>query len=85
MAIKARRKVINTQMNKEIKVIKLGTHRTLRWIISGKVKDKCYDAIDAASDNTAEALFLVHTDIMGNVWHSIFELKINDDLLKRLK
>ena len=68
-------------MNKEKKVIKLGTRRKLRGIISGKVKDKRYDAINAARDNTAEALFVsmyptiaywVYANIMGNVRRSCF-------------
>jgi len=76
MAIKPRRKVINTQMNKEIKVIKLDNRR-LREIISGRLKDKCY--LDIMRGDSANRLW-IYTNIMGNVWDCIFVWKIINDL-----
>lgn len=73
MAIKARRKVINTQMKNKIKVIKLLTRYKIYWCLKPNNLGKF-----------EEVRYLVHIGIISNVSDCIFINKIKTDLLKRL-
>lgn len=74
MAIKARRKVINTQMKNKTKVIKV------------PIFYKIYECLKPNNLGEFEEIrYLVHISIISDVRDCIFVNKIKTDLLKRLK